>query len=41
VRHLSAWVPVDVLDRWDIRYAPVEQRAGKLVVITPGACHQG
>ncbi len=37
VQHPSAWVPVDMLDSWDIRYTPVEQRAGELIVTTPGA----
>ncbi len=41
MRHRPAWVPVDVLDRWDIRYKRVEQRPGELVVTAPGAYHQG
>jgi hypothetical protein len=41
VCHLSAWVTVGVLDRWDILYPPVGQRAGELVVTAPSACHQG
>ncbi len=41
LRHASVWVPLDVLDLWDIRYTTVEQRPGELVVTAPGAYHQG
>jgi hypothetical protein len=38
---MSLWVPVEVLDQWDIRYTLVKQRPGDLVVTAPGAYHQG
>jgi jumonji domain-containing protein 2 len=41
VRHMSAWVLVEVLEWWDIAYIGVEQRPGELVVTAPGAYHQG
>ncbi len=41
VRHLSLWVPVEVLTQWDIRYTALKQEAGELVVTAPGAYHQG
>ncbi len=41
VRHMSVWVPVETLDRWDIRYTALEQLPGDLVVTAPGSYHQG
>jgi hypothetical protein len=41
LRHKSVWVPLDVLDLWDIRYTTVVQKKGDLVVTAPGAYHQG
>jgi hypothetical protein len=41
VRHMSVWVPVEALEHWGIRYVGVEQRCGELVVVAPGAYHQG
>ncbi len=41
VRHQSLWVPVEVLDLWDIRYTTLQHNAGKLVVTVPSAYHQG
>ncbi len=40
VRHLSFWVPVEVLDLWDIRYTMPQRDPGELVVTAPGASHQ-
>jgi hypothetical protein len=41
VRHQSLWVPVEVLNLWDIRYTALEQKVGELVVTASGAYHQG
>jgi hypothetical protein len=41
MRHLSFWVPVEVLTQWDIRYTALQQTAGELVVTAPGAYHRG
>jgi hypothetical protein len=38
---MSAWVPVEVLDDWEIRYTRVVQRPGQLVVTAPWVYHQG
>jgi hypothetical protein len=39
VRHMSVWVPVEVLERWDIAHVGVEQRPSDLFVTASGT-HQ-
>ncbi len=41
VRHMSVWVPVEVLQRWDIACIGVEQRPGELLVTAPGTYFEG
>jgi hypothetical protein len=41
VRHMSVWVPVEVLERWGIAHVGIKQRPGDLFVMAPSAYHQG
>jgi hypothetical protein len=41
VRHMSVWVPVEVLERWAITYVGVEQQPGELVVTALGSYYEG
>jgi hypothetical protein len=38
---MAAWVPVAVLERWEIRHTRVVQTPGQLVVTAPWVYHQG
>lgn len=40
-RHLRIVVPPAVLVRWEIPFTHLRQRAGEMVVVAPGAYHQG
>ena len=41
VRHKALFCPTPILDKWDVRYTVLRQRAGEVVITLPRAYHQG